>query len=333
MLEKEKTINKYLKNHKTISIIGLSKNAGKTTVLNRLIEELKSQTIAITSIGLDGEKIDNVNYKPKPRIKVYKGMLIATATDCLIETEIKYVVHEKTSINTALGLIVIIEAMSDGYVLVAGPSTKTKMKEVIKRLKKYEPNRIFLDGALFRKSFSVYDLVDAMILVTGASYSRDMNKTINHTRNLIDQLDLPCSTIRSKYDLIDVDSNGYNIDSEFSKDKVFEYIISNKIKLKYARIHGAITNRITDNIILNREYFVDCTVHVDDSISFICDIHKYELLKKLNIKFEVENSVPVLFLAINPYSPTGYEYDNEKFKKLLQQHNKLHCINVLADLE
>ncbi len=333
MLENAKTINKFLKNHKVISIIGLSKNAGKTTVMNRMIEDSKSQTLAITSIGLDGEKIDNVNYKPKPRIKVYKGMLIATTIECLTEAEIDYVIHEKTSIKTALGLIVIIEAMSDGYVLVAGPSTKTKMKEVLKRLKKYEPNRIFLDGALFRKSFSISEIVDAMILVTGASYSKDMYKTIDDTKSLIDQLSLPMCINDSNYDIISTDLKCYSIDKEFGKDNLFAFINDNNIKVKHLRIHGAITDKIASNIIKNRHLYSESEIQIDDSISFICDIHKYRLLKKLNIKFSVSRTVPVLFLGVNPFSPTGYKYDETKFMELLQKNNNLECINVLTDLE
>ena len=42
------------------SIIGLSKNAGKTTLLNRLIKgfENKIDRLGIASIGIDGEKVD-----------------------------------------------------------------------------------------------------------------------------------------------------------------------------------------------------------------------------------------------------------------------------------
>lgn len=332
MLEKEKTISKYLQEHKIISLVGMSKNAGKTTVLNQLLSECTSK-VAITSIGLDGEKIDNVNKMPKPRIRVKKGSLIATAEKCLIESEILYAVHERTRINTALGNIILIEALSDGFVLVAGPSTKTKMKSLLNILKKYNTDYIFLDGALFRKSFSVKELVDAMILVTGAAYSKDMNRTIKDTKILLDQLSLKICNDPYNFGLVDKKNSGFMIQKGFEKDTIFNMIDKNKIDVKYLKLKGAITDKIAKRIIESREYFKKSTIEIDDTISFLCDADLYEKLNKIDIYFCVENTIPVLFLAINPYSPDGYEYDKETFKNEMQKRTKLKCINVLTDLE
>lgn len=326
-------INSLIKNYKTISIVGMSKNAGKTTVLNTILKKVQSQRVAITSIGLDGEKIDQVTFKPKPRIKVYKGMIVATAEDCLQDCEALYVTHEKTQINTALGNIVIIEILNEGNVLVAGPATKTKMKSLIYRLKKYTLDHVFIDGALFRKSFSVQEIVDAMILVSGASYNRDMDVTINDTKVLVDQLLLNRCEERPNVGLIDKKNNQYMVQKGFQKNTLLDMIIKNKIYVKYCRIHGAITNNIAQTIIDNRIQFMNAEIEIDDTISILCDAHHYELLKKIKIKFCVANRVPVLFLAINPYSPTGYEYDSLKFKNTLQRNTSLRCINVMTDLE
>ena len=55
---------------RSVSIIGMCKNAGKTTVLNRLIQELShsGQVLALTSIGRDGEDKDLVTGTKKPGI-------------------------------------------------------------------------------------------------------------------------------------------------------------------------------------------------------------------------------------------------------------------------
>ena len=50
----------------TSAIAGLSKNAGKTTLLSALIAQTEEK-IAVTSIGLDGENTDAVTLTPKPR--------------------------------------------------------------------------------------------------------------------------------------------------------------------------------------------------------------------------------------------------------------------------
>ncbi len=87
-------------------------------MLNQIINEYKGEIIAITSIGLDGEKIDNVTSRPKPRIRVYPKTIIATAYDCLKECYFDFLILEETDIRTPLGEIVIIQVSTEGLALV-----------------------------------------------------------------------------------------------------------------------------------------------------------------------------------------------------------------------
>ena len=56
----------------SLSLIGLSKNVGKTTTTNHLLETLvgekyyHSDELALTSLGLDGETVDALTGLPKP---------------------------------------------------------------------------------------------------------------------------------------------------------------------------------------------------------------------------------------------------------------------------
>lgn len=61
-----------LKDYKRVSIIGMEKNVGKTTVLNQLIEDIgMKKIVGLTSIGRDGEDTDVVTNTHKPRIYVF----------------------------------------------------------------------------------------------------------------------------------------------------------------------------------------------------------------------------------------------------------------------
>ena len=65
---------------KTMSIVGMCKNAGKTTMLNWLLTQGHLQgTLGLTSIGRDGESTDVVTGTEKPGIFAKAGTLIATA--------------------------------------------------------------------------------------------------------------------------------------------------------------------------------------------------------------------------------------------------------------
>ena len=76
-----------LQDLQSLAIIGLSKNAGKTTCLNHIIaawqESGQTRPLALTSVGRDGELEDILSGNPKPRIYVPMGTLIASADGAL----------------------------------------------------------------------------------------------------------------------------------------------------------------------------------------------------------------------------------------------------------
>ena len=55
--------------YKSISFVGMDKNAGKTETLNYVLSRLHSfnnKSVAVTSIGIDGETIDQVTKTSNP---------------------------------------------------------------------------------------------------------------------------------------------------------------------------------------------------------------------------------------------------------------------------
>ena len=74
-----------IESYRSLSIIGMCKNAGKTTVLNSILSEMGAtgKTLGLTSIGRDGESVDVVTQTHKPGIYVRDGTLIATALEML----------------------------------------------------------------------------------------------------------------------------------------------------------------------------------------------------------------------------------------------------------
>jgi len=65
-------------NLNSVSIVGLEKNTGKTETINYLLKTINKR-VGITSIGLDGEPIDQLTSMPKPHIEIVKGTIFATA--------------------------------------------------------------------------------------------------------------------------------------------------------------------------------------------------------------------------------------------------------------
>ena len=338
----ETTINlkPLLKDHRVISIIGIAKNAGKTTALNRIIEEYKSSSIAITSIGLDGEKIDNVTYQEKPRIKLYPKMLVATALKCLEGTTSEYVIHEKTKINTPLGVIVVAEITKQGEVLVAGPSTNQDMKHIVKLFKKYNVKKIFIDGALFRKSIANTFLSDAIILSTGASYNSNIKKVVEDTKIFIDQLTCKLYESTKKHDVRKyvnaVFYNENNNETHHIAESLLhnEEILFNHIgEFDSLYLSGAFTDRIFNVLVSKRNDFKELKIIVKDPTNILVKPTNFRKLSKIGVEVEVLNQIEILFVTFNPYSPYGYNFENEDFRARLMSTIKIDVINVVTDLE
>lgn len=68
--------------YKRISIVGMAKNAGKTTALNYLIEEAMDEglVLGVTSTGRDGEGTDLVTGTEKPRVFLDTGTIVSVPT-------------------------------------------------------------------------------------------------------------------------------------------------------------------------------------------------------------------------------------------------------------
>ena len=96
------TLTQILNPYHTISIIGLAKNAGKTTTLNHIIQGFNSQNsrIALTSIGRDGENIDIATGTDKPRIFVRKNTVVITTHGLLSLCDITLEILAATNIST-----------------------------------------------------------------------------------------------------------------------------------------------------------------------------------------------------------------------------------------
>ena len=90
--------------YKTLSIVGMAKNAGKTTALNYLIEEAMDEGIrlGITSIGRDGETQDLVTGTEKPRIYLDQDTIVTVPTQLYDMADAGMEILKKTRYSTPM---------------------------------------------------------------------------------------------------------------------------------------------------------------------------------------------------------------------------------------
>ena len=304
--------------------MGNTKNAGKTTVLNHIIDNYDKPLI-ITSIGLDGEEIDQVTFLEKPQVYVRSNDLIATAKATLKKLEAKYQILTETNISTSIGNIVICKILSKGKALIAGPSLVSDMEILIKDLKQISNKKIIIDGAFFRQSFA--RISDASILVFGANYSRDINKTVDNALLNYKKLTLPKAPI--KYQVF---KDKRNICILF-KGKLIELDSSSiigKVELiisKYAKDAQAIflPHSLTDELVeklTNNPYKYKFDIVIQSGINILLSNQLLKNLFRLENNIYVMESIKIVCVCYNPTSPKGYSYDKLEFADKLRQ--KLH---------
>ena len=168
---------------KTMSIVGMCKNAGKTTMLNWMLHHDRLRgTLGLTSIGRDGESTDVVTGTEKPGIFVRDMLRLGDVTTEILAT---------TGIPTPLGEVVILRARSAGNVQLAGPSITSQLREVSRMFFELGADKSIIDGALGRKSLGARAVAEGVVLCTGASYHMSMEKVVADTANIYRIMNLP----------------------------------------------------------------------------------------------------------------------------------------------
>lgn len=332
-----------IEGHKRISIIGMEKNVGKTTVLNKIIKECKKRKeIAITSIGRDGEEQDLVTNTPKPRIYIYSGTIIATAKNALAHCDITREILEVTDCVTPMGEVVVVRALSDGYVDIAGPSYNEQILNIVKIMEKYGAELSLIDGALSRKGSAAAHVCDGTILATGAALSPNMNVVIEESANAVSSLttqlyegaekELIISNLE-KYRTLFVMDDGRieGVDKSIFLESGEEVIPYLKKGIKTVVIKGAITEKGVDTFIKNRDLFKNVNVIAVDGTKFFISPLTKQKANLSGIKFYVLNKINLLFVTSNPTSPMGNNFHKGKFNELLKSRIQYKVIDVMEE--
>lgn len=175
----------------TVTFIGLCKNAGKTTAMCRLMEELPGETLALTSVGRDGERTDVVTGTEKPEIWVRAGTLFATARGMLPLCDATLRVEAVTDVMTPLGAVGILRALSDGYIQLAGPSAVSQLGPLSRTFRALGAQRVLIDGAAGRRSLAGVEPGAAAILCVGASVDGGIPAIAAETAHICALFDAP----------------------------------------------------------------------------------------------------------------------------------------------
>ena len=301
-----------LRQVQSMSIVGMCKNAGKTTMLNWLLSHTgRQQILGLTSIGRDGESTDVVTGTEKPSIFVPAGTLIATAKDMIRLGDVTKEILVTTGIPTPLGEVIILRARSDGYVQLAGPSITTQLREVSRIFFELGATQSIIDGALGRKSLGARNVADGIVLCTGASYHMNMDKVIEDTANFCRLMDLP--------------------KAETLPPETAEGLENCLKEHGEAYIPGALTDTMVIPLLRSGLLRKSRLVVADPSKVLL----KPDTLDKLAVRevaLQTRDAARTLCVTVNPVSAYGWKFDKDVFIDRMRQSVKVPVINVKEEL-
>ena len=314
--------------YKRISIVGMAKNAGKTTALNYLIEEAMDEGIVlgVTSTGRDGEGTDVVTGTDKPRVFLDTDTIVSVPTQLYELADAGLEIVKMTEYGSSLGQIMLCRVVSSGYVQVAGPVINAQHIKMCEEMIRLGAQLVLIDGAIDRKSIAAPGTSDAIILSTGAVLSRKMNKVVEETVHTVNLYRLPCLEDGQERELLTGESerillirDGELVELDRSTGLGAGKFLDSKIDDKVSHIYvpGAFTTSIVSDI--NPKKLRNVTFVLKDPTKIFIGATTWNQLRKKGLKVEVLENINVAAITVNPTSPGGYSFDHESLLNAMQE--------------
>lgn len=308
-----------------VTVVGLCKNAGKTTALCRLIGELEGETVALTSVGRDGERADVVTGTEKPEIWVREGTLFATARGMLPLCDVTVEAAALTDVSTPLGQVAVFRALSDGFIQLAGPSAVGQLAPLCDTFRSLGADRVIIDGAAGRKSLAAAGGGGCAILCVGASMEGTEETAAAETAHvctLFAAAERALPHGESRFALFS--PAGEPIPLELGADGL----------PNWARLPGEdcvlwVSGGVTSPMIRTlARRGIPITVAAPDATHFLFDRGAGEQFFRRGGRLAVERRLPIAAVCANPWSAYGKHFDRDTLLRCLAEKVEVPVVDV-----
>lgn len=321
----------------SLSIVGLEKNTGKTESLKYVLDRLPvdRRNIAVTSIGIDGESVDQVTRTQKPEIVLREGMYFGTSETHYRQRRLVSELIDVSDESTSLGRVVTARAVTGGKVLLSGPSSASGLKRWMGEMRRHGIDLVVVDGALSRLSSASPAVSKSMILATGAACSANITTLVQKTARVVDLINMDLTSDSNiallthlEQGLWFIDKDGalhdLNMLTSLSSDIRFEGI-ENCATLYVA---GALVDSFLEKVRLNKD-LRHAEVVVRDFTKVFASSLQLNLFAKSGGRIRVLQKSKLLAVTVNPTSPSGYVLDSDTLCRRLSEAISLPVYDLL----
>jgi len=269
--------------------------------------------------------------------------IIATAKQCIFNSDITKEILVATNLKTPLGEILIIRALSDGFVELAGPSKNAELLKIKKILYDLNCDLVIVDGAVNRKSYATPTVTDATILATGAAFSQDIEKVVDHTSHLVNLLSLEAE---KNSQIISLSKKIFKIGTIGIISPNFEIKIIDGINAREALknikkellidfpnivVKGIVSDNFIEELMNYANIYNRIVLLVEDSTKLFISRDILSRFQKSGGILKVAYPIKIVGVTINPKSPNGDSFSKDKFLKLIKQNIQIPVFNLLED--
>ena len=323
----------------SLSIVGLEKNTGKTECLKYVLDRLPVQQkrIAVTSLGIDGETVDQVTRTQKPEIVLREGMYFGTSEMHYRQRRLVSELIDVSDENTSLGRVVTAKALTTGKILLSGPSSSTSLKRWMNEMRSLDIDLVIIDGALSRMSSASPAVSQSMILATGAAYSANLATLVSKTTHVVDLVNLELTSEDNIKRLMPLERGVWFIDGEgslhgldamtsLSKDIRFEGM--DDCKTLY--VSGALVDSFLEKVRKNKS-LKHAELVVRDFTKIFVTPQQFRLFIKAGGRIRVMQKSKLIAVTVNPTSPSGYVLDSDTLCNRLSEAIQLPVYDLLKN--
>ncbi|MNX50426.1 hypothetical protein D3C86_810530 [compost metagenome] len=313
----------------SLAIVGTAKNVGKTTTMNWLIERFEARGIrlGLTSVGRDGEDLDMVTDRPKPRITPPPGTLVATAHLSAKRSSARLKEVRPTPFRTAIGPVSIYEVQTMGTVEVAGPVSMGDTRRLVEMLRELGAKQVIVDGAIDRRASAASDLAEGVILATGLALSEDPEEVVRRTAAHVRWLQLPSAPFAVPQEAGALLSTAAGVSEDNFRPWPGKSLLEQGDELarwlpaeaEALVLPGAFTEAMARGLMKRiAEAPRALAVVVPDGTHVLMDPEAFEALEARGVKVYASRPIQLVAVTVNPTSPQGASTDPARFRARME---------------
>ena len=318
-----------------VTVIGLCKNAGKTTAMRRLMAELGEECLGLTSVGRDGECTDLVTGTEKPDLYLKKRRSVRHSAGYAHPVRCHAGgggSHRRDDPPGAGGGV----PHPVRRICAAGRAVGGRAAPPLtRRFQELGAQRVLIDGAAGRKSLAGAGVEGVALLCTGASLDRDMELVVAETAHTCwlfarkrPESAALCAALdgqEARFALFTPEGEPVELPLEESGAPKWNKLPRRPLVLWAA---GGIMDPLLKTLARRG---APTTLVAADATHVLAGRAALDLFLRNGGELRVRRELTIAAVGANPWSAYGWHFEPDKFVRALREVIDLPVVNVKED--